>query len=298
MSPSWALSPNGSKLLYIARIDSSDTTQELYSVTLETSESDPPVTSNLLMTSNPAPIDTPIEVTADVDDSSTGNSTIDSATYTLDGGSEIAMVAGDGSFDGVTESVTATLSGFPEAGIHDICVTGTDASGNTSSPAVCGMLVVYDPSAGFVTGGGWINSPPGAYVADGTLTGKAHFAFVSKYQKGKTAPTGNTEFKFQAGDLKFKSTEYEWLVVAGARGKFKGSGTINGSGNYGFMLTAIDAAQTPSTDTDLFRIKIWDKDNADAVVYDNEIGVDDNADPATVIGGGSIVIHTPKGKNK
>ena len=24
-------------------------------------------------------------------------------------------------------------------------------------------VVVYDPSAGFVTGGGWIVSPPGAY---------------------------------------------------------------------------------------------------------------------------------------
>jgi hypothetical protein len=74
-------------------------------------------------------------------------------------------------------------------------------------------------------------------------------------------PTGNTEFQFKAGDLNFHSDSYDWLVVAGPKAMFKGSGTINGAGNYGFMLSAVDAAETPSTDTDLFRIKIWDKDN-------------------------------------
>jgi len=52
---------------------------------------------------------------------------------------------------------------------------------------------------------------------------------------------------------------------------------------------------TPSTDVDLFRIKIWDKNNSDALVYDNKVGeIDDNADPDTEIGGGSIVIHKAK----
>jgi hypothetical protein len=32
--------------------------------------------------------------------------------------------------------------------------------------------VIYDPSGGFVTGGGWINSPLNAYAADPTLTAK------------------------------------------------------------------------------------------------------------------------------
>ena len=42
-------------------------------------------------------------------------------------------------------------------------------------------IVVYDPSAGFVTGGGWINSPMGAYAANPSLTGKANFGFEAKY---------------------------------------------------------------------------------------------------------------------
>ncbi len=60
------------------------------------------------------------------------------------------------------------------------------------------------------------------------------------------------------------------------------------------MLSAIDEELTPSTDVDLFRIKIWDKDNGDAIVYDNQMDAPDDADPTTAIGGGSIVIHTKK----
>jgi hypothetical protein len=120
------------------------------------------------------------------------------------------------------------------------------------------------------------------------LTGKANFGFVSKYQKGATIPSGNTEFQFKAGNLNFKSSSYEWLVIAGARAQFKGEGTINGAGNYGFMLTAIDGQISGGGGSDKFRIKIWD---GETIVYDNQIGDLDDADPLTLLGGGSIVIH-------
>ena len=60
------------------------------------------------------------------------------------------------------------------------------------------------------------------------------------------------------------------------------------------MLSAIDEKLTPSTDVDLFRIKIWEKDNGDAIVYDNQIGEADDAYPSTAIQGGSVVIHKAK----
>jgi hypothetical protein len=152
-------------------------------------------------------------------------------------------------------------------------------------------VVVYDPNAGFVTGGGWIDSPAGAYVADPSLKGKATFGFVSKYKKGQSTPDGSTEFQFHAAGMNFKSTVYEWLVVAGAKAQFKGSGTINGAGNYGFILTAIDGQISGGGGADKFRIKIWDKNNGDAVVYDNQLLVADTADPTTLLGGGSINIQ-------
>lgn len=86
-------------------------------------------------------------------------------------------------------------------------------------------------------------------------------------------------------------------MIAGAKAKYKGVGTINGMGYYGFLLSGIDANLAPSTDVDLFRIKIWDKDNGDSVIYDNQTACADGAEdanPCTAIGGGSIVVH--KGK--
>jgi hypothetical protein len=116
------------------------------------------------------------------------------------------------------------------------------------------------------------------------MTGKANFGFVSKYKKGATTPEGGTEFQFKAGNLNFHSSSYDWLVVAGSKAINKGEGTINGAGNYGFMLSAIDGSKGIP---DKFRIKILDKNNGDAPVYDNQVSGDtsDNADPTTAIAG-------------
>lgn len=123
--------------------------------------------------------------------------------------------------------------------------------------------------------------------------GKANFGFVSRYKKGATTPSGETEFRFKAADLDFHSTTYQWLVIAGARAQYKGSGTINGEGDYGFMLTAIDSQIQGGGGTDKFRIKIWDK-ATESIIYDNQMEAADDADPAAAIGGGSIVIHKQK----
>ena len=56
------------------------------------------------------------------------------------------------------------------------------------------------PSAGFVTGGGWIDVNPGSFPQIRPLTGKGNFGFTSQYKKGATIPTGKTEFQFQAGE--------------------------------------------------------------------------------------------------
>ena len=60
------------------------------------------------------------------------------------------------------------------------------------------------------------------------------------------------------------------------------------------MISAIGAKLTPSSDIDLFRIKIWDMDSGYAIEYDNLRSADDDADPLTAIGGGNIAIHSGK----
>lgn len=468
----------------------------------------PPVVSNVLASPNPTAIGATVTLTADASDAATGGSNIISAQYSIDGGAWVAMGATDLAFDEATESVRATFSAPSSPAIYNVCVRATDATGSTSSDA-CTSLVVYDPNAGFVTGGGWIESPPGAAatlnlttvwnqgfevdaagwddaadawygsvtrVASGTNgitslsggshaemtgdassapfsrfdmyrstwlgawnaevavyldpawpsgagfdysvassssagthrrdfifhvtkdistgallvgasnntnfaprqdletiphytvtaagwytlrhsfrdqagvlavdlqlvdangavlftvtrsdasdlipsvvggnryawftvisgvtlavddhrlsfpvlvdpVGRANFAFVSKYVKGKTLPTGQTEFVFNAANLNFHSEQYEWLIVnqAGANAQFKGSGTINGGGDYTFMLWATDGDKDANVSTvDSFRMKIWDTSSGN-VVYDNAAEVN--------ISGGNIMIHVPK----
>jgi hypothetical protein len=184
---------------------------------------------------------------------------------------------------------------FNSPGVYMVQLSVTDSCGNTATASTVSglpaMVVIYDPNGGSVTGGGWINSPAGAYVAQPTLTGRASFGFVSKYQKGATVPTGETEFQFQVANFNFHSSSYEWLVISGARAQYKGSGTVNNAGSYGFILTAIDGQVSGGGGVDKFRIKIWDKSNNDAIVYDNQLGASDSGDPTTAIAGGSIVIH-------
>jgi hypothetical protein len=101
-----------------------------------------------------------------------------------------------------------------------------------------------------------------------------------------------TKFQFQLAGLNFHSAAYEWLAISGAKAQYKGSGTINGAGNYGFLLTATDGQVNGDGGVDKFRIKIWYKNNGDAIVYDNAPGSDDiDASGQTAISGGSIVIH-------
>ena len=194
---------------------------------------------------------------------------------------------------------SGTASGFhtyAAAGIYPVSVAVADNTGKTGQ--VSRNVVVYDPSAGFVTGSGWIQSPAGAFKADPTVVGRATFGFVSKYQKGAKVPTGNTEFHFQSANLDFHSDSYDWLVVGGARGQFKGTGTLNNSGGYQFLLTAVDGALLAGgTAPDRFRIKIWTYDTdlkQDVVVYDNQLSssTEGTTSEGTAIGGGSIVVHT------
>jgi hypothetical protein len=188
--------------------------------------------------------------------------------------------------DSTSGTSAAPTHSYTAAGVYNVCLIVND--GSLDSAPACTMAVVYDPSAGFVTGGGWIDSPAGAYKADETLAGKATFGFISRYQKGASIPSGTTAFEFDLGGLAFSSQSYGWLVVnqAGTNAQFKGSGLINGAadpnGNaYRFMLWAGDGSP------DTFRMRIWWEDAAgEHDVYDNGV--------AQAIGAGNIVVHTGK----
>lgn len=195
---------------------------------------------------------------------------------------------------GSTPGSANTTHTFTEAGVYKVSLTITD-NGNLSSTSttvnnLTALVVIYDPNGGWVTGGGWINSPEGAFTPIPTLSGRASFGFVSKYQTGASVPVGSTEFQFQAAGLNFESTSYDWMVISGTnKAQFKGVGRINGSGTYRFMLTCIDGGKPGGQGADKFRIRIW-SDNL-GLIYDNQLNAPDSDDPTTVLGGGNIEIH-------
>ena len=208
-------------------------------------------------------------------------------------GGTVVTATQTGVTNGLPTNQVDTVLSFDEPGVYRAAVTVTDDDGGAKTALMEAMIVIYDPSGGFVTGGGFIDSVAGAYAADPTLSGRASFGFVSKYKRGANTPTGQTQFQFKMADLNFHSGSYQWLVVAGPRAKFKGTGTINGQGAYGFMLTAIDGDQNGGGGIDKFRIKIWDE-QTDETVYDNQLGDGEDAQLTTAISAGSIVVHKEK----
>jgi PKD repeat protein len=243
----------------------------------------PPVITSFTSAVDPVAIGTEVSATGTFDcvDVDTCGATID---------------WGDGTVAAVTaDNWTAIgVHSYATPGVYTLQLTVTDDDGSSDTEHYQ-FVVVYDPNGSFVTGGGRINAASGSYPADSTVSGPASFGLVAKYQKGNSTPQGNTQFQFQIAGLNFHSTSYDWLVIAGAQAKYKGVGTINGAGNYGFQLFATDG-DLLGGGIDKFRIKIWDKSNGDAVVFDNEIGAADDADPTTAISDGQIVIHEKGGK--
>jgi endonuclease G len=201
---------------------------------------------------------------------SVGTATSVSATF-IDAGTADTHSAvftwGDGTSSAVSCTAVACSAAktYAAAGIYDVTIVVADDDGGAAT-ATFASVIVYDTDAGNVTGGGWFT----------TTAGKAHLNVNVKYQKGST-PTGNT--KFDDGSLNFDSTSYDWLVVSGTTAQYRGTGTVNGSGNYAFLATVSDGG------TDTFRLRIWNA-ATNATLYDTTT--------AQPLGGGNIVIH--KGK--
>lgn len=119
-------------------------------------------------------------------------------------------------------------------------------------------VVAHDPEGGFAAGTRRIVSPPGAYAAHPSLTDEAISGFSTSYPPGAAAPTGRTTgLRFEALGLQFEGTSFDWLVTAGSKAMFKGTGTINGAGEYRFMLSVIDGDKKVG-DPHRFRVRIWD----------------------------------------
>ena len=101
-----------------------------------------PVTSSVVVDPSPACLNGSATVNATVDDTDTGGSNIASAQYSLNG-TWFPMLPSDGSFDSVSEGVTAGFD-TTKIGANEVCVKGTDALNNSGAQTCQSFVVNYD----------------------------------------------------------------------------------------------------------------------------------------------------------
>lgn len=182
--------------------------------------------------------------------------------------------------------------------------------GNGCATQTATMYVfVSDPTAGFVTGGGWIHSPYSPEYELMQQGGKANFSLVAKYQKGGQAVKGNLQLQAPSFRFVADAIENQTLVIAGTKAYFTGYGTLyrlDGGGGetqdsqqVGYLLSVTDGNADKKSGTDNFRLIIWTI-NSDSspghILYDNQFScspgsLDHHLQACNPIGKGSIVIH-------
>ncbi|MEV6109911.1 PKD domain-containing protein [Streptomyces sp. NPDC051940] len=210
--------------------------------------------------------------------------------------------------DGTTETYAATASGcdrghtFDAAGMYTMKVKVTDDDGGSDTAEV--MVVVYDPDAGFVTGGGSAEpetatlTPAAMAVPADALAkggaGTAKFTFNPQYLPGDEGPAatgGKVAYRLGGADFDLQSDTVDWLVVTpDGKTAFRGTGTLNGESGYGFVAYA-------TADPEAFRIVVWDLDASPhpdgEPLYDTARGAGYDVDVASPapIANGAIRLH-------
>ncbi|TQM58422.1 ExeM/NucH family extracellular endonuclease [Humibacillus xanthopallidus] len=132
-------------------------------------------------------------------------------------------------------------------------------------PVVVG-LDLADDAAGFVTGGGFIQSPAGALVADPTRMGKGAFQIDLDYAVGATHPTGSFVYSLGGAGSAFSlaATSFDFLTIRGDAARFSGAATVNGAAGFTYTADVVDRGKA-----DTFRLVV--RAAGGSLVYDSGV---------------------------
>ena len=168
------------------------------------------------------------------------------------------------------ERASATHS-YTRPGIYTVTARVIDRAGK--SVDVSRKVIAYAPGNGVAAGSGSFVSPLAAGHGRFRQAGMARFSFIVP-ATGQSMPSpassqpAQSALHFDAGGLSFVSKD---VRARGERGRFEGSGTVNGKAGYSFVLTAT-ASGSASGEPGRMKLKIWQLDPAtgkQVVVYDN-----------------------------
>jgi uncharacterized delta-60 repeat protein len=243
-------------------------------------------------------------------------------TLTESGATAFAWTITDGKgshYTNFTGQGTSSISiNWPSSpNVYKVSVTYGGGAGCPTQDTTL-YVHVFNPEAGFVTGGGWINSPTNIdyeFMQKGT---RASFGLMARYKKGEENQVqGQTHLLLENSSFYFRSTQQEarTLVISGNQAFYRGSGKVTYRTDSGklvtdprqftFLVAATDGGQGKSKNPDMLRIIIWEMNedgSRGVVVYDNQPAcgagnLDENVVACYPIGGGNIVIHTPNLKS-
>jgi hypothetical protein len=136
-----------------------------------------------------------------------------------------AIISGGGV--GATRTACVTLNNVP-VNVYDVSLT---INGNFYQGTGSTVLTVYDPSLGFVTGGG-------SLIHNGF---KASVGVNIKYLKSGNAQGSLLYIEHRpTGDVVVKSNAIGTMAIVGNEALPTGKATVNGGGNHSFIARVID----------------------------------------------------------
>ncbi len=144
---------------------------------------------------------------------------------------------------GATRTACVTLNNVP-VNVYDVMLTINGSfyqgSGNT-------VLAVYDPSLGFVAGGGHL-------IHNGF---KASVGVNIKYLKNGNAQGSLLYIEHRpSGDVVVKSNAIGTMAIVGNEAVPTGKANVNGVGNYGFIARVLDNSESGFNDQ--FGLRVTD----------------------------------------
>jgi hypothetical protein len=187
--------------------------------------------------------------------------------------------------------VSCDLEGLPvNAYVATVSIDGDYYVGNSDE----GVVVIYDPSLGFTTGGGWF-----AWPGTGERT---TFGYTMKYNKKATNVQGSLVVIRRTADgqrYRLKSNAISGLALgetdSGGWASFVGKATYlepgmaEAEGNHQFVVYVEDNGE-PGVATDRFWIEVLDKSGTQTALSLDRDAIDN----AIELDGGNIVVpHKP-----
>ncbi|WP_076665764.1 PQQ-binding-like beta-propeller repeat protein [Pontibacter indicus] len=200
--------------------------------------------------------------------------TADFSPHILNEDTGLSWTWGDGSEPTMSYTAfgTSRITGkhtYTQAGIYQVGLDFSESCLKAANNDYNQWHVIYDPEAGHVKGSGSIA------LADFGLGGnnqklEAEFSFFVRYQnKHATRPQGTVQLTVNKQKFS-QSGALDWLVITGNQAIWKGTARLQGIGRFGYIVSVRDAGGKGKNDpNDQLRIRIWDMDRGNDLVFDN-----------------------------